>query len=182
MTKQLAFCLLKSAATKQPHTCARILYATGLLSKMHAARLATKSQPTASARLFGTSTHCSQRLTTREPASRRLKPWSRPIRSGINQAYDQALVLIRNDADAKNKELEKIQTKLNSLEPSTSEYQDLRRKVQKLEISSKINLPEVRWNFKQGKEGTTRAASIFFNYTDHVCYSGFISTGISASC
>lgn len=61
----------------------------------------------------------------------------------MNKAYDEALALIRRDSNAKLREL-------GVLKKRAEEQPELRKAVQKLEIESQINLPEVRWNLANG--------------------------------
>lgn len=65
--------------------------------------------------------------------------WTRPLEAGVLPVYDGALAYIRRDSEAKKTLVEKA--KKDGLDAA---------EVEKLEISSEINLPEVRWAFENG--------------------------------
>lgn len=70
------------------------------------------------------------------------KTWTRPLEPGVLPAYDEALAYIERDAANKRAELERLRKQTN---PTVSA-----EVLEKLEIESEINLPDVRWNFNQG--------------------------------
>ncbi|KAG8992288.1 hypothetical protein FRB90_001047 [Tulasnella sp. 427] len=72
--------------------------------------------------------------------------WSRPIARGLNKAYDDALALIQKDSAKKTEELHK---RRKALQGETDVAKA--KRLEKLEIESQINLPEVHWNIKHGK-------------------------------
>lgn len=68
--------------------------------------------------------------------------WVRPLEPGALPAYDEALAYIERDAANKRAEL----ARWREMKDKNVEQDELER----LEIESEINLPEVRWNFQQG--------------------------------
>ncbi|KAF9513867.1 hypothetical protein BS47DRAFT_1485340 [Hydnum rufescens UP504] len=83
--------------------------------------------------------------TTESPMK---KIWTRPLEPGVLPAYDEALAYIERDSENKRAELERLRKQTN---PKASV-----EVLEKLEIESQINLPEVRWNFKQGQMDLTK--------------------------
>lgn len=79
------------------------------------------------------------------------KTWTRPLEPGVLPAYDEALAYIERDSENKRAELERLRKQTN---PKVSA-----EVLEKLEIESEINLPEVRWNFNQGQR-----ASLFYYF------------------
>lgn len=77
------------------------------------------------------------------PDSTTPKKWSRPVEPGVLPAYDEALAYIERDTAAKRAEL----TRLRS---AKAESAWTAAQLEKLEVESEVNLPEVRWNFEQG--------------------------------
>ncbi|KAG9050363.1 hypothetical protein FS837_005984 [Tulasnella sp. UAMH 9824] len=75
--------------------------------------------------------------------------WSRPLARGVNKAYDEALALIQKDSAKKTEELQKRRKALR--EESEDVKQANAKKLEKLEIESQINVPEVHWNISHGK-------------------------------
>lgn len=84
------------------------------------------------------------------PATLKTTPtWKRPLAPGVIKAYDEALALVRKDANLKIQEVQQLKKTLKaSPERDTPEE---RRRLEKLEVESQINLPEVRWNVKNGQ-------------------------------
>jgi hypothetical protein len=80
--------------------------------------------------------------TSLSAASSVKRQWNRPLEPGVNKAYDEALALIRRDSNRKIAELRRLQ--------KSSENQP-KEQMRKLEIDSRINLPEVHWNIKHGQ-------------------------------
>jgi large subunit ribosomal protein L35 len=79
---------------------------------------------------------------TQAPAATSVGPvWKRPLAPGRIPAYDEALLLIQRDAEAKRAQLEEL---------CQSKPEGWGKKVAKLEIESEVNLPEVRWRFRKG--------------------------------
>ncbi|TFK38624.1 phosphatidylethanolamine-binding protein [Crucibulum laeve] len=101
------------------------------------------------------------------------RKWNRPVAEGVIPAYDLALKLIKEDsAEIKNQIVDlrgviqqreiaanKLRTKLQGLDESSEaiveakqevknadeELEELREKLNILEVQSEINLPQVRW-------------------------------------
>lgn len=81
--------------------------------------------------------------------------WTRPVEPGVLPAYDEALAYILNDS-------ENLRAKLAERKAG-KDGKWTQAEFEKLEIESEVNLPEVRWNFKQGKSeypGTVMRAQI----------------------
>jgi len=74
-----------------------------------------------------------------------LKKWVRPLEPGALPAYDEALAYIELDAANKRAELAR-RCRVRDDEGRQWSTEQL----EQLEVESEINLPEVRWNFKQG--------------------------------
>ncbi|KAF8313791.1 PEBP-like protein [Clavulina sp. PMI_390] len=74
--------------------------------------------------------------------------WARPVEAGALPAYDEALAYIQRDSEAKKAEL--------SLRRKAKDSKWTQVELERLEIESEINLPEVRWNFSQGKMDLSR--------------------------
>lgn len=73
-----------------------------------------------------------------------LKKWVRPLEPGALPAYDEALAYIERDAADKRAEL----TRRRQMKDQEGRQWSAEQ-LEKLEIESEINLPEVRWNFQQ---------------------------------
>jgi hypothetical protein len=70
------------------------------------------------------------------------------VQAGVLPAYDEALKLIRADSEALKNEVEDVRKKLASAQGEEAEA--LQKKVEILEVQSEINLPDVRWKFRNG--------------------------------
>ena len=68
----------------------------------------------------------------------------RPLEPGALPAYDEALAYIERDATDKRAEL----TRRRQMKDQEGRQWSAEQ-LEKLEIESEINLPEVRWNFQQ---------------------------------
>lgn len=98
----------------------------------------------------------SKTYKTRRPNISLARPrqWNRPVVKGSLPAYDQAIRVIQEDSASLKQELEHYQkmladTKLvPDADPET--VQQLEEKVHILEVQSEVNLPDVRWKFKNG--------------------------------
>jgi large subunit ribosomal protein L35 len=82
------------------------------------------------------------------------REWNRPISPGVLPVYDEALRIIQADsatlkseADYCRNQLQQAEAAVNS-DPAT--LQQLRDKLYKLEVESEVNLPDVRWKFRNG--------------------------------
>lgn len=94
-----------------------------------------------------------------KPGSRSI--WKSPISPGKIPAYDEALKYIRTDARKLSREARELASIIKSREaelkaanntPSKNvEINELRQKLEILQIQSRINLPEVRFAFKMGR-------------------------------
>jgi large subunit ribosomal protein L35 len=80
--------------------------------------------------------------------SRPVKPtqWTRPHVSGEVPIYDMAMRIIEEDSARHKSEIVRLQA-LSEKEPQNEQ---LRRDIEKLEILSEVNVPEVRWKFENG--------------------------------
>ncbi|KAG9001949.1 hypothetical protein FRB95_002031 [Tulasnella sp. JGI-2019a] len=77
------------------------------------------------------------------------RQWTRPIANGVIKAYDEALALIRHDSNVKLREVQRVRKDLEAASEA-GQKAELEGRLQKLEIESQINLPEVRWGMKEG--------------------------------
>jgi large subunit ribosomal protein L35 len=96
-------------------------------------------------RTFSTSTRLSFPKLRRTPQKDK---WTPALAPGVLPAYDEALALILKDANQKRAELEELKKQLEST--SDSERNLILKRLEKLDIESEINVPEVRWNFRMG--------------------------------
>lgn len=94
----------------------------------------------------------------RVPARRRNlnlhKPaeWNRPLAPGVLPAYDEALRVIKADSRAIKAQLEQVNARIEKA-GEDGDLAELKEKAHILEVQSEINLPDVRWKFrnKMGK-------------------------------
>ncbi|KAF8525130.1 phosphatidylethanolamine-binding protein [Hysterangium stoloniferum] len=83
--------------------------------------------------------------------------WKKPLASGRVKAYDEALKYIRGDAANVRKDIEVVKTQWKAVKQLKegddwgAKELELRKKLEILEIQSKINLPEVRFRFMMGR-------------------------------
>ncbi|KAF8320624.1 phosphatidylethanolamine-binding protein [Cantharellus anzutake] len=85
----------------------------------------------------------SRPLSSQISATAQPNNWKRPLEVGVLPAYDEAVAYIEKDAAAKREKLEALRKVADgSLSPG---------ELLKLEIESKINLPQVRWNFENNQ-------------------------------
>lgn len=68
--------------------------------------------------------------------------WQRPVEAGRIPAYDESLKFLAADASAKKAKLAELKKKSSEADA---------RELEKLEVDSEVNDPEVRWNFRHGK-------------------------------
>lgn len=80
--------------------------------------------------------------------TKRPREWSRPLANGVIKAYDEAVALIRHDSNLKMRELHRVQKEMEGADASLKK--GLEGRLQKLQIESQINLPEIRWQMKEG--------------------------------
>ena len=80
--------------------------------------------------------------------SRPAKPaqWTRPHAPGEVPLYDMALKVIEEDSTRHKEEMRRLQ----ALSEKDPQNEQLRRDIEKLEILSEVNIPEVRWKFENG--------------------------------
>ena len=80
--------------------------------------------------------------------SRPAKPmqWTRPHAPGEIPLYDMALRIIEEDSARHNAEI----TRLQVLSKKDPQNEQLRRDIEKIEILSEVNVPEVRWKSENG--------------------------------
>jgi large subunit ribosomal protein L35 len=79
--------------------------------------------------------------------------WNRPLAPGVLPVYDEALQFLRADSRALQAELEGVQKQLAQLpdaERDAEQARKLREKAHILEVQSEVNLPNVRWKFRNG--------------------------------
>jgi len=72
--------------------------------------------------------------------------WTRPHAPGEVLLYDMAMKIIEEDSARHKSEIARLQA-LCEKEPQNEQ---LRRDIEKLEILSEVNVPEVRWKFENG--------------------------------
>jgi len=70
--------------------------------------------------------------------------WTRPHAPGEVPLYDMAMKIIEEDSARHKSELVRLQA-LSEKEPQNEQH---RRDIEKLEILSEVNIPEVRWKFE----------------------------------
>lgn len=104
-------------------------------------------------RFLSTEVAAAEELATPSPplasSSKAPRQWTRPIANGVIKAYDEALALIRHDSNVKIREVQRLLKELDAAaEPG--QKQEVEARLQKLEVESQINLPEVRWGMKEG--------------------------------
>ena len=85
------------------------------------------------------------------------KQWNRPVKKGIIPAYDEALKIIYADSARLKDELKAAKTRIAELEKLEekdeavlTELEELKAKVDVLNIQAYINLPAVRWRAANG--------------------------------
>lgn len=78
---------------------------------------------------------------------KRPREWNRPLAPGVLPAYDEALRLLRADSCTLKDELEGINARIEAA-PEGEDVEKLRKKAAILEVQSEINLPDVRWRFR----------------------------------
>ncbi|ORY31603.1 phosphatidylethanolamine-binding protein [Naematelia encephala] len=93
-----------------------------------------------------TSTKSSTTSTVSSTSSSSSTKWKRPIKEGINPAYDAALTYLSSYQTKTLSKLSALQTKLASA--SEEDINSLREKIDQLEIEAYINDPAVRYEFK----------------------------------
>ncbi|KDQ17656.1 hypothetical protein BOTBODRAFT_29825 [Botryobasidium botryosum FD-172 SS1] len=101
------------------------------------------------ARVFPRSFTAARSLLTTTRLSTDAVAYARPLPPGALPAYDLAVELINGDAAAKRAKVERLHAELEKTGEDV-EKTKLEKALEKLEIESEINLPEVRWNFKNG--------------------------------
>ena len=72
--------------------------------------------------------------------------WTRPHAPGEVPLYDMAVKIIEEDSARHKLEIARLQA-LSEKEPQNEQ---LRRGIEKLEILSEVNVPEVRWKSENG--------------------------------
>lgn len=93
---------------------------------------------------------------TRRPNISLTRPrqWNRPVVKGVLPAYDQAIRVIQEDSASLKREVEHYQKMLadTKLVPDAdpAAVQLLEDKLRILQVQSEVNLPDVRWKFKNG--------------------------------
>ncbi|KAI0668656.1 PEBP-like protein [Trametes maxima] len=104
----------------------------------------------------GSSSGGKQNSGGRQPAQQATRGWCRPIAKGVEPAYDYALRYILKDAGFIRKELEQLRAAVAAEEKkpedqrSEATLEEMRQRVGILEIQSEANLPNVRWNARNG--------------------------------
>lgn len=80
--------------------------------------------------------------------SRPVKPaqWTRLHAPGEVPLYDMALKVIEEDSTRHKAEMARLQ----ALSEEDPQNEQLRRDIEKIEILSEVNVPEVRWKFENG--------------------------------
>ena len=82
------------------------------------------------------------------------RKWNRPLALGVLPAFDEALRYIRQDYRALRAEVQHNRSALREAEtspiPDTELIDGLKEKLATLEVQSEVNLPEVRWYFRNG--------------------------------
>jgi large subunit ribosomal protein L35 len=91
-------------------------------------------------------------LRTRRPYISLESPreWNRPISHGLLPAYDFALKLIHEDAQAVQTEARELRMRLEKGEVPAERREAEEKRLNVLEVMGKVNLPDVRWNAANG--------------------------------
>lgn len=93
---------------------------------------------------------------TRRPNISLARPreWNRPVIKGVLPAFDEALRVIQKDSEAIKREVEQYKKRLEDArqasEPDAVSIKQLEDKLHILEVQSEVNLPDVRWKFRNG--------------------------------
>ena len=93
---------------------------------------------------------------TRRPhiTPERPRQWNRPLAVGVLPAFDEALRYILQDSHTLRAEAQSNRSALQDAEsppnPDPELIKGLEERLAILEVQSDVNLPEVRWNFKNG--------------------------------
>lgn len=90
-----------------------------------------------------------RRFPAKRPAidMKRPREWNRPLAPGVLPAYDEALRFIRGDSRALKTELAEVNARIEK-GAEGEELEKLKEKAHVLEVQSEINLPDVRWKFR----------------------------------
>lgn len=106
-----------------------------------------------------------QRLRVRPGQTPKVYP--RAIPFGQNHVYDQALRVIVEDSRNLQKELASLHPLLHQANEANNaqEVERLSKKINILEIQSKINLPSVRWRFIRGTGDSFSSTNPAFHFS-----------------
>jgi large subunit ribosomal protein L35 len=80
----------------------------------------------------------------------RPREWNPPVAPGFIPAYDEAVAYIRADAAAVQAEADTLRSSLENGQVPTEGIEDAKKRLDVLEIMSRVNLPEVRWKAANG--------------------------------
>jgi large subunit ribosomal protein L35 len=95
------------------------------------------------------------------------REWNQPVAPGALPVYDEALKVIRADSRALKAELDGVRTRLAGVKDTESnEAKTLAAKAKILEVQSQINLPDVRWKFRNGQGRSILIGNIHCTYTE----------------
>ena len=151
----------KSTAVFDPNARSRFRHVSRRMQRTQEAT----GKPLPSLILRGLPRH--KRLKRRQRMRLGIVPrWNRPVAQGVLPAYDEALKVIHADSRALKKELKQLKENVKQAEakleevrgaqpPDLSkvdeldeELEQMRRKLEIIEIQSEINLPGVRWTVR----------------------------------
>lgn len=80
----------------------------------------------------------------------RPREWNPPVAPGVIPAYDEAVAYIRADAAAVQAEVDTLRSSLDNGQVPTEGIEDVKERLDVLEVMAQVNLPEVRWKAANG--------------------------------